>query len=120
MLFTDTRAIEITLLLRKEISRSDAVEIVKDSYDTWIMIAEILMSQHQTLSVDEALSLVVGHSDKMDGHKNATCQILEMPPNSEMGIFFRKFIKTLCRKHTTLTMEDWFIIAKMYYELSKQ
>ena len=108
------------MLLRKKISREDAVEIVKESYDTWLLIAEILMSQHLTLSVDEALSLVVGHSDKTNEYKNATSQLIEMDPRSEMGRFFRPLFKTLGRKHTTLTMDDWFIIAQMYYGLSKQ
>jgi hypothetical protein len=120
MLFTDNRAVEITLLLRTKISREDAVEIVKDSYDTWILLAEILMNEHSSLSVDEALSLVVGYSDETNGYKNATNQIIEMDPYSEMSRFFRPLIKTLGRKHTTLTMDDWFIIALMYYRLSKK
>lgn len=107
------------VIMGDKITKESAETTVVREYDTCSLLVETLMRQHPSLTSEEAMIFVITYSDDtFISQPPAETQILQSDACSPIGSYYRSTIKVLGRKHSTLTMRDWFAIMKYNYAVS--
>jgi hypothetical protein len=74
----------------------------------------MLIKKHKSLLPDEAMAIAIERHEP-DWLTRPRAEVQLKNKDAPFTMFAVPLIKQLCKKHSLLTYEEWFIIAKLYY-----